>query len=147
MSGKGALWASYVIPPIFVAVIAATKANVGDGLPFDSKALWVFVLANVAGFEIAKVVTEEVLDRMLSNEIAIEGANHFVEPVIQGLVNATVAAFSIDTPKIDRANYRGDRSRALVEPVIKESFTGRFFDGVIINVFANRTASPITDGL
>ena len=147
MSGKSALWASYVIPPIFVAVIAATKASVGDGLAFNSKALWAFVLANVAGFEIAKVVTEEGLDRMLSNDIAIEGANHFVEPVIQGLVNASVAAFSIDTPKIDRANYRGDRNRVFVEPVIKESFTGRFFDGVIINVLANWMASPITDAL
>jgi hypothetical protein len=143
---EGASWSEYIIAPLFMAVIVATKGIFGEGQQIEDPILWADVAANVVGYEVAKLFTEMALDQMMTSGIMIEGTNRVVEPAIQGVVNAMIPHMGINKKRLVNPASLVERQGA-VALVLNESFMGKFIDGALFNILTTWLSSPITDAL
>lgn len=141
-------WREYVITPLFVAGITAVKQIYGEGHSITSPLTIAEILANVTGYEVAKLFTELFLDKMLTSEILVEGTDHVIEPIIHGIIVGLVPMSLLGANDVYNLSATGSlrRDRKLTIAA-NETFATKFADGLTINILSSWLAQPLTDNV
>lgn len=137
-------WKRYIIPALFVGVGAYANGVWVDGQVPDSPILFLDVALNMLAYDTSILFSEYVLDKLATGPVMQDGLNRVMEPVLQGLVNASVPHFSIDHAMIQSFANMGYGREGQTSYIRNKTFLDRFIDGAVLNIAATYLSEPLT---
>lgn len=131
-------WATYVIPPIIVAISVVVKDVFVDGYPMSDSIVITDVGINITSYLLSDVIVQFGLNKMFTDTsgtgqtILESGSDIVLQPVIQGLI------CGITRPLVH------SKQTLITHPI---TFTSSFVDGLVYNIVGKYLSSPLVNAV
>ena len=131
-------WATYVIPPIIVAISVVIKDDFVDGYPIKDSIVITDVGINITAYLLSDVIVQFGLNKMFTNTtgtgltILESGSDIVMQPIIQGLICGFARPLSHTEQTL------------ITHPI---TFTSSFVDGVVYNIVGKYLSSPLVNAV